>query len=211
MTVSYAQSLDGCISAKPGEAIALSGRQSLTLTHQLRASHAAILVGIGTVFSDNPRLTVRHVPGTNPRPVVVDSRLRLPLDCKLIKQVGRSPLVVTRPDADIKRRRALEKAGVEVVPLPANDRGQVDLGVMLDQLAEMGIDSLMVEGGARIITNFLLERLANYIVITVAPVLLGGLRAVSDLGHRDPAAFLRLMDLGHKWLGRDLIVWGALA
>jgi len=210
VTVSYAQSLDGCISAKPGEAIALSGTQSLTLTHQLRAYHEAILVGIGTVFSDNPRLTVRHVPGTNPRPVVVDSHLRLPLDCKLIKDVGRSPLVVTRPGHDKDRRRALEKAGAEVISLPATAKGQVDLGVMLDQLADMGINSLMVEGGARIITNFLLERLANYIVLTVAPVLLGGLRAVSDLGDRDPATFLRLRDLGHKWLGKDLIVWGAL-
>jgi riboflavin biosynthesis pyrimidine reductase len=60
VTLSYAQSLDGCISARAGEALALSGAQSLTLTHQLRASHDAILVGIGTVLSDNPQLTVRR-------------------------------------------------------------------------------------------------------------------------------------------------------
>jgi 3,4-dihydroxy 2-butanone 4-phosphate synthase/GTP cyclohydrolase II len=210
VTLSYAQSLDGCISAKPGEAFALSGSQSLTLTHQLRASHEAILVGIGTVFSDDPQLTVRHVRGKDPRPVVVDSRLRLPLDCKLLKDNSRSPLVVTRSNPDARRRRALEAAGAQVIPLPANDRGQVDLGVMLNRLAEMGINSLMVEGGARIITNFLLERLADYIVLTVAPVLLGGLRAVSDLGDHDPDRFRRLRNLGHKWLGEDLIVWGAL-
>jgi len=210
VTLSYAQSLDGCISAKPGEAIALSGSESLTLTHQLRASHDAILVGIGTVFSDNPRLTVRHVRGKNPRPIVVDSRLRLPLDCKLIRDDSRSPLVITRINPDKQRRKALESAGAQVEPLPANAKGLVDLGIMLNRLAELGINSLMVEGGARIITNFLLERLADYIVLTVAPVMLGGLRAVSDLGDPEAKTFLRLRDLGHKWLGEDLIVWGAL-
>jgi riboflavin biosynthesis pyrimidine reductase len=95
--------------------------------------------------------------------------------------------------------------------LPANARGQVNLAAMLNRLAEIGIKSLMVEGGARIITNFLLERLADYIVLTVAPVLVGGLRAVSDLGQSDPDHFLRVRNPGHKWLGEDLIVWGELA
>ena len=211
VTLSYAQSLDGCISARAGEALALSGAQSLTLTHQLRASHDAILVGIGTVLSDNPQLTVRLVRGNNPRPIVVDSRLRLPLDCKLLSNNSRGPLIVTRQKPDPKRRKALEGAGAEVMSLPANARGQVNLGAMLNRLAEIGINSLMVEGGARIITNFLLERLADYIVLTVAPVLVGGLRAVSDLGQSDPDHFLRVRNPGHKWLGEDLIVWGELA
>jgi len=211
VTLSYAQSLDGCISARAGEALALSGRQSLTLTHQLRASHDAILVGIGTVLSDNPQLNVRHVRGKNPRPIVVDSRLRLPLDCKLLNDHSRSPLVVTREEPNQKRRKALEALGAQVLGLPANSRAQVNLESMLNRLAEMGVRSLMVEGGARIITNFLLERLADYIVLTVAPVLVGGLRAVSDLGQSDPEHFLRVRNPGHKWLGQDLIVWGELA
>lgn len=211
VTLSYAQSLDGCIAARPGEALALSGRQSLTLTHQLRASHDAILVGIGTVLSDNPQLTVRHARGNNPRPIVVDSRLRIPLDCKLLNNNSRSPLVVTREKPNQTRRKVLERAGAQVMGLPTNSRGQVNLPAMLNRLAEMGVKRLMVEGGARIITNFLLERLADYIVLTVAPVLVGGLRAVSDLGQSDPERFLRVLNPGHKWLGQDLIVWGELA
>jgi len=74
VTLSYAQSLDGCIAARPGQPLAVSGPLSLTLTHQLRAAHDAILVGIGTVLADNPRLTVRLVEGQHPQPVVVDSR-----------------------------------------------------------------------------------------------------------------------------------------
>lgn len=211
VTLSYAQSLDGCISGRPGESLALSGRQSLRLTHQLRAAHEAILVGIGTVFSDNPRLNVRLVNGANPRPVIVDSQLRLPLDCNLVRLESRTPWIVTLENPDPDRRQALEGAGARILEVPGNDRGQVDLTVMLEMLADLGINSLMVEGGARIITSFLLGRLADYIVLTVAPVLVGGLRAVSDLGIPDPASCLCLKNRGHRWLGEDLILWGELA
>ncbi len=210
VTLSYAQSLDGCISARPGEALALSGQESLTLTHRLRASHDAILVGIGTVLSDNPRLNVRLVDGSDPTPVVVDSNLRLPLDCKLLNQDSKSPIVVSRKDADKARKRLLEKAGAKIVQVSPTAKGQVDLVHMLESLASMGIRSLMVEGGARIITSFLNERLANYLVLTIAPVLVGGLRAVSDLGQADPEACLRLTKPRHKWLGEDLVLWGDL-
>ena len=175
VTLSYAQSLDGCISARAGEALPLSGQQSLTLTHQLRAGHDAILVGIGTVLSDNPRLNVRLVDGKSPKPIVVDSRLRLPLNCKLLKQNSRHPWIVTREEPEKARRAAIEASGAQVITVRPNSRGQVHLEAMLGELGERGINSLMVEGGSRIITNFLLERLVDYLVLTVAPVLVGGL------------------------------------
>ncbi|MGB6066550.1 MAG: RibD family protein [Desulfomonilaceae bacterium] len=211
VTLSYAQSLDGCISARAGEALRLSGRQSLTLTHQLRAGHDAILVGIGTVLSDDPRLNVRLVNGKSPKPIVVDSRLRLPLDCKLLNQNSHFPWIVAREEADSARREAIEASGAKVIVVPSNSRGQVNLTEMLRELGKRGINSLMVEGGSRIITNFLLDQLVDYLVLTVAPVLVGGLRAVSDLGQSDPARFPRLRNAGHQWLGEDLILWGALA
>jgi 3,4-dihydroxy 2-butanone 4-phosphate synthase/GTP cyclohydrolase II len=210
ITLTYAQSLDGCISARPGEAIALSGRQSLTLTHRLRASHDAILVGIGTVLSDNPRLNVRLVQGADPIPIIVDGKLRLPLDCKLLKQSSRAPLIVTTAAAPDDRKAALEAAGAKVVVLPSVPSGFVDLSVMLGALAEMGVNSLMVEGGSRIITSFLMHRLPNFIVLTIAPVLVGGLRAVRDIVAVDGDGCLRLTNPQHKRLGKDLILWGEL-
>ena len=78
VTLSYAQSLDGSIADRPGRPLALSGPQAMALTHGLRAAHEAILVGIGTVLADNPRLNVRLVDGPDPQPMVVDSRLRFP-------------------------------------------------------------------------------------------------------------------------------------
>ena len=81
---------------------------------------------------------------------------------------------------------------------------------MLRRLGEMGIASLMVEGGARIITSFLFGGLANYLVLTIAPVLVGGLRGVNDLGPKEFPGMPSLNQLGHKWLGKDLILWGNL-
>jgi riboflavin-specific deaminase-like protein len=211
VTLSYAQSLDGCISGRPGEALALSGRRSLILTHRLRAGHDAILVGIGTVFSDNPRLNVRLVNGSSPRPIVVDTRLRIPLDCKLLTENSRGLWVITGEHPDQDKRKAIEALGAHVVCLPCEPSGLVKLDVMLERLGELGVNSVMVEGGSRIITNFLMKRLANSVVLTVAPVLLNGLRGVRDLGLANLEHSLRLRNPGHRRLGEDIILWGDLA
>jgi GTP cyclohydrolase II len=210
VTLSYAQSLDGCISARAGEPLALSGSESLVLTHELRAHHDAILVGIGTVLSDDPRLDVRLTRGKNPQPVVLDSRLRLPLDVNLLKQNSRSPWIATREPPDLGRVMALTEAGARILALPANVRGQVSLNSLVEKLGTLGIESIMVEGGSRIITSFLRRRLADFIVLTLAPVLVGGMHAVSDLGESDPEHLLHIRNPRHSMFGDDLILWGDL-
>ncbi len=207
VTLSYAQSIDGSIAARPGQPLALSGALSMTLTHQLRVAHDAILVGIGTVLADNPRLTVRLAEGKNPQPIVADSRLRFPLSANLLCQHPLSPWIATGEQADAGRQNVLEAAGARVLRLPMNVRGQVNLTALLEQLGALGINSLMVEGGARIITSFLTERLVDHIVLTVAPRLVGGLRAVRRLAHADPGQLPRLRNLRYQWLGEDLVLW----
>lgn len=211
VTLTYAQSLDGCIAARRGQALALSGSQSLALTHQLRAAHDAILVGIGTVLADNPRLTVRLVEGKNPQPLVVDSQLRFPLDARLLRNNALAPWIATREAADQARQRALEKSGARVLHFPVDSNGGVCLNAVLEHLLTLGIKRLMVEGGARIITSFLRERLVDFLVLTVSPVWVGGLHAVEQLGEPDPACLPRLRRPRCEWLGEDLILWGHLA
>jgi riboflavin biosynthesis pyrimidine reductase len=128
----------------------------------------------------------------------------------LLKQSSRAPLIVTTAAAPDDRKAALEAAGAKVVVLPSVPSGFVDLSVMLGALAEMGVNSLMVEGGSRIITSFLMHRLPNFIVLTIAPVLVGGLRAVRDIVAVDGDGCLRLTNPQHKRLGKDLILWGEL-
>jgi GTP cyclohydrolase II len=204
VTLSYAQSVDGCIAAAADRPLALSGGPSLTLTHALRAAHDAILVGIGTVLADDPRLTVRRVAGPQPRPVVVDSTLRTPPGAALLKG-PLPPLIATTAASDVARRIALEAAGAEVVALPADAAGRVSLPTLLAWLHDAGLASLMVEGGAGVITSFLAERLIDHVALTVAPVLVGGVRGVRDLG---AAGFPRLSNLEYEQLGDDLVVWG---
>ena len=208
VTLSYAQSVDGCIAARPGQPMTLSGPQSLVLTHQLRADHEAILVGIGTVLADNPSLTVRLVNGRNPQPIIADSRLRFPSDAKLLQNPDRTAWIATSQQADGHRQEVLETAGARVLWLPPNARGQVDLAALLERLGQLGINSLMVEGGTRIITSFLSERLVDSVVLTIAPKLLGGLRAVRKLRLLDSIHLPRLHNVRYQQLEDDIIMWG---
>jgi GTP cyclohydrolase II len=211
VTLTYAQSLDGSIAADPGQPLSLSGPQSLLLTHYMRAAHDAILVGIGTVLADNPLLNVRLVEGRNPQPVIVDSQLRFPLEANLLRRHPLSPWIATSEQADRQRQRQLEAAGARVLRLPCMPSGYVDLTALLEKLGTCGLNSLMVEGGARIITSFLAGQLADYLVLTVVPRLVGGVHAVGHLGQVEPARFPGLQHIGHQRLGEDLVLWGDLA
>lgn len=207
VTLSYAQSLDGCLTDQPGQPFALSGPEAMRLTHQLRAAHEAILAGIETVLADNPRLNVRLVEGRPPQPVIVDSHLRFPLDANLI--TASCPWIATTDQAEKERQRALEAAGARILRLPADADGRVSLPALLDRLGELGVNSLMVEGGARVITSFLSQQLASYVVLTIAPVFVGGLPSVNKLPRAK--GFPRLRDMHPQQLGNDLIVCGDLA
>jgi 3,4-dihydroxy 2-butanone 4-phosphate synthase/GTP cyclohydrolase II len=211
VTLSYAQSLDGCIAAHPGQTLALSGPQSLVLTHRLRAAHDAILVGIGTVLADDPRLTVRLVEGKDPQPVIVDSQLRLPMDANLLGGHSSPPWIATCDEADPDRQRSLETANARVLRIPADPDGGVYLVALLECLGTLGINSLMVEGGARIITSFLREQLVDLLILTVSPLLVGGVHAVDSLRTTDLVGFPRLSTPHYEWLGGDLILWGELS
>jgi 3,4-dihydroxy 2-butanone 4-phosphate synthase/GTP cyclohydrolase II len=219
VTLSYAQSLDGCLTIQRGFPQALSGPASLALTHQLRAAHDAVLVGIGTLLADNPRLTVRLVEGTDPQPVVLDTHLRFPLHANLLRH-PHPPWIAAGDRADAAKAAALEKAGARLLRLPTQPAGEIDLDLLLERLAALGIASLMVEGGARVITAFLRQSLVDQVVLTIAPVFLGGLHAVeepvgqgSGQGEPTPAtnlAFPRLQQAGCEPRGEDLVVWGKL-
>ncbi len=203
VTLTYAQSLDGSL-ALPGQRIALSGPESQKMTHGLRAAHDAILVGIGTVLVDDPQLTVRLASGPNPQPIILDSHLRMPLTAALFKHPDKRPwLAATKPLPA--QTSALEAAGARVLALPADSHGRVALPALLEALAQAGIQRLMVEGGASIIQAFLEQQLADRLIITISPKLLGGVKAIQHLPHP-----LDLPNATYRQLGVDLIVEAAL-
>jgi 3,4-dihydroxy 2-butanone 4-phosphate synthase/GTP cyclohydrolase II len=204
VTVTYAQSLDGSLAAAPGRPLALSSPQSLAFTHQLRAAHDAILVGINTVLIDNPQLTVRLSGATaaspNPQPVVLDSRLRCPPNARLLRHPTHPLWLATTDAAPHDQQAALEAAGARIVRLPADERGRVALPALLDWLGANGIRTLMVEGGAQTLTAFLGSRLADRLIVTIAPRLVGGLNAIAA------PLDLPLQNVHCRRLGEDVIV-----
>lgn len=204
ITLSWGQTLDGRIATLTGDSQWIGGPESLTFAHELRRDNQAILVGIGTVLRDNPRLTCRLPGGRNPLRVVLDAGLRLPRESSLARTVEADTLVYCGPGAPGEARRGLEALGVTVVELPAPG-GRLDLNGVVADLGARGISTLFVEGGAAVLTAFLASGLADRVIAVTAPFLLGaGVEAVGDLGHRILAEAPRPVRWRRWDLGDDL-------
>ncbi len=203
VTLTYAQSWDGSITTRRGQTVALSGADSKCLTHQLRSLHDGLLVGIETVLSDDPQLTVREWQGKNPQPIVLDTLIRMPKSARLCRHPDKQCWILTTSS-----HSDAEFSGAEIISLIDTGTESVPLDAALQLLLERGIKSLMVEGGATVISAFLRARLVDAVVMTVAPVLLGGYKAVNDLVTTTPDEQLHIDPLFTERLGNDLIVWG---
>ncbi|HSD48699.1 MAG TPA: GTP cyclohydrolase II RibA [Actinomycetota bacterium] len=210
VVVKYAQTLDGRIATSTGDARWISGEEERRTSHALRAACDAVLVGVGTVLVDDPQLTVRMVPGASPIRVVLDSELRIPDRAQVLSDDAATIVVTTRAStAD--RRAELRDRGVSVVVVPADPHG-VDLGAALEALLAGGIRSVLVEGGARMITSFLSLGLADRLVVGIAPRVLGsGTEAVNDLGITEVASSIRIERRAVHVAGDDVLIAGDLA
>ncbi len=212
VTIHYATTLDGRIATSTGHSRWISGEAALRFAHQLRADHDAVLVGIGTVLADDPRLTVRLVPGRSPLRVVVDSSLRIPHDANVLVNRMAPTLVATTEQAPPERISAVRQRGAEVLIIPSDIEGNVSLANLLRSLATRGISSILIEGGREIITSILRERLAHRLVVCIAPKVIGtGIAAVGDLGIYHLADALTLDDIRITRLGPDIMVDGRIA
>ena len=205
VTLCYAQSWDGSITTRSGESLALSGAESKRLTHQLRSLHDGILVGVGTVLTDDPQLTVREWSGANPQPIVLDSRLRMPPTARLCQDADKQCWVFSSLTAD-----DAFGAQVKVITLAGDAQGRVNLSEVLALLWDKGIRMLMVEGGSTVITAFLQAQLADALVLTIAPTLVGGYKGVGNLGISNKCRLPQIRPLHTHMLGDDLIMWGNL-
>jgi len=213
VTLCYAQSWDGSITIRAGASLALSGAGSTRLTHHLRSLHDGILVGIGTVLADDPQLSVRLCPGPSPQPIVLDSHLRMPAAARLCHLADKRCWIVTSRSAQEQHEAAVagvEGSGPEIICLPGDAEGRVDLLQTLGVLRARGIASLMVEGGANVITAFLRARLVDAMVLTVVPRLVGGYKAIGELGFTEGSQLPQIEPLHTGRLDDDLIVWGRL-
>ncbi|TPV92330.1 MAG: bifunctional diaminohydroxyphosphoribosylaminopyrimidine deaminase/5-amino-6-(5-phosphoribosylamino)uracil reductase RibD [Myxococcales bacterium FL481] len=171
VTLKAATSLDGQLACASGDSRWITGVPARRHGHRQRARHHAILVGRGTMVADRPRLDVRLVRGTDPLPIVLDSRLRLAgPDAPLLRP---GTVVVHGPRGSERARNRLAKLGVETIAVDADSRGRVDIEALLDELGRREIRSVLVEGGGEVLASFLLASAWQRFLLYQAPRLLG--------------------------------------
>lgn len=186
VTLKIAQTIDGKIADSRMQSKWITSRQSRLEVHLFRARYDAVMIGRNTVEQDDPHLTVRMTEGRNPKRVILDSSLNISLNKHIFKVNPEKNIVLItskKSKKKVRKLHELEKRGVKVLFCETYSDGNIDLSKALRLLGKEKISSLLVEGGSRLFTNFLRDKLADEIRMFIAPKLLGkGLPAIGDLG-----------------------------
>jgi diaminohydroxyphosphoribosylaminopyrimidine deaminase/5-amino-6-(5-phosphoribosylamino)uracil reductase len=206
--------LDGRIATASGESRWITGEAARLDAHQLRDRRDVILVGAGTVATDDPLLTVRGIDGgRDPVRVILDGKLSTSPRAKIFSSGSPAPtLIATTREASAKKELALELAGAEVWRLPGlpGKPGKVDLRALLRGLARRGLTSVLVEGGAETHAAFLQANLCDRLLLYVAPKAIGGKRAPAWLGGPELGKLARAhqfrFDVPPRLVGDDLVI-----
>ena len=206
MRIKAAASLDGRIALANGQSQWITGEAARRDVHALRAQSCAMLTGIGTVMSDDPELTVRHVPcSRQPRRVVIDSRLDIDPGAKILR--GEPPIIFTVSD-DAAKRKQLAALGAEVVDAPVDPLkpGKTDLVAIAQELAARGFNEVTVETGSKLNASLLAAGVVDEIVLYLAPRIIGntgqGLFALPEFTSLEQTLHPRVVDV--RAVGEDL-------
>lgn len=213
----WASSLDGRVSPGAGRGGTLSGPRSMRLLHEIRGRVDAVVVGVGTVRADDPRLTCRRRGGPpdgrhQPLAVVLDTEARTPRSAGLVARVepGRRVLVLVRDPSSARARRLAARPGVEVVAVRCV-RGRLDPAACLAVLHARGVHRVLLEGGPRVAASFLAAGLVDQVAALLTPLLLGAdgaPTALSGTPFSDLATAPRLTEVRVRRLGDDVLVEG---
>ena len=204
----FAMSLDGKIATKLGESQWISNEDSRAYAHILRSECDAVIVGIGTVIKDNPRLTARVKTPLVKQPlrVVLDSAGRFPRSSAMLKEEGETLIVVSNEEAASR----IKLMGLDVFIAP-NSEGAIDIATLLKELGRRGIVSVLIEGGANVLGSVFEARLVDKVVVFIAPRIIGGLGSPSPVlgdGIDVLANAVNLIDGRVTELNGDIVVVG---
>jgi diaminohydroxyphosphoribosylaminopyrimidine deaminase/5-amino-6-(5-phosphoribosylamino)uracil reductase len=206
-----AATLDGKIATLTGDSKWIGSETQRKYAHKLRKKVDAVVVGVETVLHDNPQLTVRLSTKSthHPTPVVLDSRLRIPLESQLL-QIAKSPIIATIPTADPKKIEKLEKRGARVLITDMDENARVDLSKLLKKLGEMEITNILIEGGSKVAASFLTKSLVDKIVFFYAPKIIGadGISMIAELGIAKVREAFLIRKIKLKAIGEEFVVEG---
>ncbi len=208
-----AMSLDGKIATHTGSSKWVTGEDARAYVQYLRKKYRAIMVGAGTVKADNPELTCRIPCERNPIRVVVDVDCSSPLDSKVFSPTESTPTVlVTSERAPEVPLETLRARGVDVIKGEVDGLGNIKMEAVLRELATMGIDGILLEGGGEL--NSLMLPYVDRVEMIVAPKLVGGRDAktpIEGLGIANMTDALELQDVECRGLGQDILIGGTLS
>lgn len=214
VTLKAAMTLDGRIATRKGDSKWISNDLSRRFVHSLRCRLDGILVGIGTALADDPLLTARVGKRTKcrqPTRIVLDSGLRIPVESRLVQTARDYPLIIgCSQQASAERAEALEQKGAKVLRLPC-ENGRIDLQALLVELGKLPLISVLVEGGSRVLGEFLERDLADDCYFFYAPKILAdpeGLPSFSGKARENMARAFKVYDLKVRRFGEDVMFSG---
>lgn len=215
VTLKAAQTLDGKIADTKNVSQWISGEESRTYVHQLRGEYDAVLVGAGTVLADNPLLTVRNVQGRNPHRIILDGNFRTELKHKIYKLNSEARVFLFISSNEFRSQKnkvqTFLRHGIEVIPLKSGVHGKIDIGAVLVFLGKQNITSVLVEGGASIFSQFIEQRLADKVLVFVAPLILGqGKETISFSKTLSLKKAIPLHNVSMNSFGKDFLIEGYL-
>lgn len=184
ITLKFAMTLDGKIAAYTGDSKWVTSEESRHHVQLLRKKYSGILVGIGTVLADDPMLTCRIEEGVNPIRIILDSRLQIPEQSNIVRTAKDIPTIIAYSDKymtnkNLTKKEDLIKHGIEFIE--AGNKEHVDLKLLLKELGKRKIDSVLVEGGAKINASFLEEKLVQKVYTYISPKIIMGENAKSPI------------------------------
>jgi diaminohydroxyphosphoribosylaminopyrimidine deaminase/5-amino-6-(5-phosphoribosylamino)uracil reductase len=211
-----ASTLDGNIATRTGDSRGLSCGKSLRLVQQLRDQVDAIMVGIGTVKADNPLLTTRleGKKGKDPVRIIVDGALSISPRAKVFNRRSEAGVIIaTTSRAPLKKKEHLEKMGARVITVTSKNGG-IDLKRLMRALGKLEITSILLEGGTRLITSALNEKIVDKLFFFYAPKILGGRSEhgiTTGAGVDRIKQALKVGDLKVRKYGDDVLVEGYIS
>lgn len=198
--VKYAMTADGKIATVTGDSKWITGETARQNVHQIRKHVAAIMVGVGTVLSDDPMLNCRVEEGVDPVRVICDTRLRIPMDSQIVQTAGKIRTIaacqkITDP-ALKEKAEALQEAGIEILQVEMDSEGHADVEQVIRKLGERKLDSILIEGGSQVNFSVLKTGLVSEIDVYIAPKFAGGSEAKGPVGGAGFAKIAECVELG---------------
>ena len=203
--IKVAMSLDGKIATKTGDSKYITSREARTYVHQIRTEVDAVMIGLNTVIRDNPELTPRLYKGKDPMKIVVDSKLKIPKNCNLMKNPGKL-IIATTSQASKNEMARMQQKGVSVIVIKSQ-KGMVDMQDLMKQLGKHEITSVMIEGGSELNSSAIKAEIVDKILIFSAPKIIGnGLGPIGNLGVNTIDKAINLKNPVCKRIGKDTLV-----